>query len=96
VRGRGFGVQLRQIDSLKQDLREQDIAKETTRVQMIRLAKELARMRQDERERSQKELAKLQVEYLAREGRYVLDGERETLKDIRQQLDQVIHSGGLA
>ncbi len=89
-------MQLRQIDSLKQDLREQDIAKETTRVQMIRLAKELARMRQDERERSQKELAKLQVEYLAREGRYVLDGERETLKDIRQQLDQVIHSGGLA
>ena len=63
---------------------------------MIRLAKELARMRQEERERSQKELAKLQVEYLAKEGRYVLDGERATLREIRQQLDAVLQvCGGL-
>jgi len=31
------------------------------------------------------------VEYLAKEGRYVLDGERDTLRDIRHQLDAIMH-----
>ncbi len=85
-------VQLREIDSLKQDIKEKEALQETTRVQMIRLAKELARMRQEERERSQRDLEKLRVEYLAREGRYVLDGDRATLRDIRQQLENLSHT----
>lgn len=82
---------LRDVDKLRQDVRDSEAAREASKVQMVRLAKELARLRQEERERSQKELAKLQVEYLAKEGRYVLDGERDTLRDIRHQLDAIMH-----
>ena len=80
----------RHIEELRADVKSAEGARDKTRAQMVRLARELARMRQEERERSQREMEKLKVEYLARENRYVVDGERATLRDIRRQLDTLM------
>ena len=76
----------RQLDALRAE-------HEGARVQVVRLAKELARLRQEERERASREMEKLKVEYLAREEKYVLDGDRATLRDIRQQLENLSRTG---
>ncbi len=61
----------------------------TLRAQMYRLARELQRARARERASAEADLEKLRVEYLAREERYVLADERNKLRGIRAQLDDL-------
>lgn len=64
------------------------------RAQGLRLAREVVRLREALRRREQAEVSRLRVEYLAREGRYELDGDRARLAELRGRLEQV-RAGGV-
>jgi hypothetical protein len=65
---------------------EADLEKEHFRAQMMRLATALKREREKSSSLARQELEQLRLEFLAREERYVLDGDREELKTIRQEI----------
>jgi hypothetical protein len=68
---------------------QQRIAKEEARAHVLRLAQELARAREAMAADKEAAMEKLRIAWLAREERYVLDGDREVLRSIRMQADQV-------
>lgn len=63
-------------------------------MQVLRLAKEVARLRAAERDRATAEAQRLRVAYLAQEERYVLEGDRAALRDIRRQVDSLRAAAG--
>lgn len=65
---------------------ETALEKEHFRAQMHRLALALKREREKSSGIARQELEQLRLEFLAREERYVLDGDREELRTIRQEL----------
>ncbi|CAM9659757.1 unnamed protein product [Chrysoparadoxa australica] len=67
------------------------LEKEEMRVNVHRLARALKRYQEKEAAASKRELEQMRLEYLAREERYMLDGDRKELKNIRQELDELRH-----
>jgi len=65
---------------------EAELEKEHFRAQMHRLAGALKRERERSSAMARQELEQLRLEFLAREERYVLDGDREELRNIRHEL----------
>ncbi len=65
---------------------EAELEKEHYRAQMHRLAMALKREREKSSTLARQELEQLRLEFLAREERYVLDGDREELRTIRHEL----------
>jgi len=65
---------------------EAELEKEHYRSQMHRLALALKREREKSSTLARQELEQLRLEFLAREERYVLDGDREELRTIRHEL----------
>ena len=65
---------------------ESELEKEHFRAQMHRLALALKREREKNSVFARQELEQLRLEFLAREERYVLDGDREELRHIRSEL----------
>lgn len=63
-----------------------ELEKEHFRAQMHRLAGALKRERERSSAMARQELEQLRLEFLAREERYVLDGDREELRNIRHEL----------
>jgi len=65
---------------------DMELEKEHYRSQMHRLAIALKREREKSNVLARQELEQLRLEFLAREERYVLDGDREELRNIRHEL----------
>ena len=65
---------------------ESELEKEHFRAQMHRLALALKRERERSSSQARSELEQLRLEFLAREERYVLDGDREELRAIRSEI----------
>jgi hypothetical protein len=65
---------------------EAELEKEHFRAQMHRLALALKRERERSAASARQDLEQLRLEFLAREERYVLDGDREELRNIRHEL----------
>jgi|EP00945_MAST-04E_sp_MAST-4E-sp1_P005223 hypothetical protein len=59
------------------------------RSQLSRVVKELQAERRAKREASEKGLEQLRLQYLAREERYILDGDRQELRSIKDELDSL-------
>jgi hypothetical protein len=68
---------------------ETELEKDHFRSQMHRLATALKREREKSAVMARQELEQLRLEFLAREERYVLDGDREELKNIRHELSSL-------
>ena len=73
---------------------ERELEKEHFRAQMHRLALALKRERERSTAVARQELEQLRLEFLAREERYVLDGDREELRTIRNALSQLKSGAG--
>ena len=76
---------------------ETELEKEHFRSQMHRLAMALKREREKNSAMARQELEQLRLEFLAREERYILDGDREELRNIRNELASmrsVAYGGG--
>lgn len=65
---------------------ESELEKEHFRAQMNRLALALKRERERSAASARQDLEQLRLEFLAREERYVLDGDRQELSNIRHEL----------
>lgn len=65
---------------------EAELEKEHFRSQMHRLALALKREREKSATIARQELEQLRLEFLAREERYILDGDRDELRTIRYEL----------
>lgn len=65
---------------------EAELEKEHFRTQMHRVALALKREREKSATVARQELEQLRLEFLAREERYVLDGDRDELRTIRYEL----------
>jgi len=65
---------------------EVELEKEHYRAQMQRIAIALKRERERSSAAARQELEQLRLEFLAREERYILDGDRDELKTIREEL----------
>ena len=63
------------------------MAKEKCRHQLVVVARELQKFRDAEAGRAEAKLEHMRLKYIAREHRMVLDGDRQQLKDIKQELD---------
>lgn len=74
---------------------EAEIEKEHFRAQVHRLALALKRERERSSVAARQELEQLRLEFLAREERYVLDGDRDQLRSIRQELS-ALRDGAVA
>lgn len=72
---------------------ETECEKEHYRAQMHRLALALKREREKSAAIARQDLEQLRLEYLAREERYVLDGDKEELNAIRNALNQLRQQG---
>ena len=57
--------------------------------QLGRLVRELQAMRRKERIVSERNMEQLRLQYIAREERYVLDGDRQELRSIKNELDDL-------
>ena len=78
---------------------ETELEKEHFRSQMHRLAVALKREREKNSAMARQELEQLRLEFLAREERYILDGDREELRNIRNELatmKSVAYGGAIA
>ncbi len=75
---------------------ETGLEKEHFRAQMHRLALALKREREKSSGIARQELEQLRLEFLAREERYVLDGDREELRNIRHELAVLRAGAGVA
>jgi len=80
---------LAQIERERSLTSEAEIEKEHYRAQMHRLALALKTERDRSSDVARQELEQLRLEFLAREERYILDGDRAALGDIRKEIDQL-------
>lgn len=74
---------------------EAELEKEHFRSQMHRLALALKREREKSATIARQELEQLRLEFLAREERYILDGDRDELRSIRYELANLRAQTGL-
>jgi len=75
---------------------EAELEKEHFRAQMHRVALALKREREKSAAVARQELEQLRLEFLAREERYVLDGDRDELRTIRYELAKLrAQAGGM-
>eukprot|EP01138_Halocafeteria_seosinensis_P003192 gb/GECG01003266.1/.p1 GENE.gb/GECG01003266.1/~~gb/GECG01003266.1/.p1 ORF type:complete len:1441 (+),score=250.00 gb/GECG01003266.1/:1-4323(+) len=88
IEGENLSLQ-RELNDMKEKYNNERQQSSKLRAQVFVLAREVSKYRAKEREAAEQELARLRVEYLAREERYVLDDDRATLRKIREQLHQV-------
>jgi len=79
----------RALADAKAGAAEERRAKEEARAQVLRLAKEVARLRDEARAREEAETQRLRVAFLAAEERYVLEGDRAALREIRRQVSDL-------
>lgn len=75
-----------EIDRERRIRSEAELEKEHFRAQMHRVALALKRERDKSATVARQELEQLRLEFLAREERYVLDGDRDELRTIRYEL----------
>ena len=84
-------VEKAEIESKRVQLEAESQVKDQTlqqyKEQLSRLVKELQAERREKREASEKGLEQLRLQYLAREERYILDGDRQELRSIKDELD---------
>lgn len=78
-----------QVTDAKEEAQRERNAKDEARVQVLRLAKEIQRLRAEAAAHERLEQERLRVNWLSREERYVLDGDRSALREIRRQADQI-------
>jgi len=64
-------------------------ALEKSRLELASVIKELETERREKREAAEKGIEQLRLQYLAREERYVLDGDREELRRIKDELETI-------
>ena len=83
-------VEKAEIESKRVQLEAESQVKDQTlqqyKEQLSRLVKELQAERREKREASEKGLEQLRLQYLAREERYILDGDRQELRSIKDEL----------
>jgi hypothetical protein len=84
-----------QLEAARRDAAEQQRQLEASRIQSIRLAREVARLRGEAKDRETREAERLRVAWLAREERYVLEGDRAALRELRRQVEQVKMQAGV-
>ena len=72
---------------LEAEIQVKDQTLQQYKEQLSRLVKELQAERREKREASEKGLEQLRLQYLAREERYILDGDRQELRSIKDELD---------
>eukprot|EP00516_Mucochytrium_quahogii_P007820 CAMPEP_0203765078 /NCGR_PEP_ID=MMETSP0098-20131031/18216_1 /ASSEMBLY_ACC=CAM_ASM_000208 /TAXON_ID=96639 /ORGANISM=" , Strain NY0313808BC1" /LENGTH=1112 /DNA_ID=CAMNT_0050661297 /DNA_START=206 /DNA_END=3541 /DNA_ORIENTATION=+ len=77
------------IDQEKEKTAIELLAKESLKAQLVQAARELERMRKAETHKAERQLDKLRLEYLAREERFVLDGDRQQLQEMRDELREL-------
>lgn len=75
-----------QVERERRIRSEAELEKEHFRSQMHRLALALKREREKSATIARQELEQLRLEFLAREERYILDGDRDELRTIRYEL----------
>jgi hypothetical protein len=83
-----------EIEREKRIRSEMELEKEHYRSQCQRVAMALKRERDKNSVMARQELEQLRLEFLAREERYVLDGDRDELRTIREELSQIRTGGG--
>ncbi|CAN0389701.1 unnamed protein product, partial [Ectocarpus sp. 13 AM-2016] len=65
------------------------LEKEEYRANIHKLARALRRHQERETTCARREMEQLRLEYLAREERFMLDGDRNELRTIKQELDEL-------
>jgi hypothetical protein len=84
---RAAGEALRaQLETARAEAVRSQVSAQEGRAQVLRLAKEVQRLREREREAAARELQQLRVEFLAREQRFALDGDLRRLRSIRERV----------
>lgn len=79
----------KEVEKEKRMKTEMELEKEHYRAQLQRVALALKREREKNSVMARQELEQLRLEFLAREERYVLDGDREELRSIREELSHL-------
>lgn len=77
------------LEQEKERTASEVLEKEKVKAQLVQVARELQRQMHANNARAERELDNLRLEYLAREERYVLDGDRKQLMDLRQELNEL-------
>lgn len=77
------------LNVMTEEMDKERQAKEDARMQVLRLAKEVSKLRHELEASKQLDIERLRVTWLSREERYVLDGDRSALRDIRRAADTV-------
>ncbi|GBG26635.1 Centrosomal protein of 120 kDa [Hondaea fermentalgiana] len=77
------------LEQEKERTAAEALEKETIKAQLVQVARELQRQMHANSSRAERELDNLRLEYLAREERFVLDGDRKQLMDLRQELNEL-------
>ena len=81
--------QEKRLDEEKRNKMSLEASKLTMEKQQQKLAKALVQQRRAQEEKTNKDLNSLRLKYLAREEKYMLDGDRDELRTIRRQLEEL-------
>jgi len=73
----------------KANTAQQSLAKENVKAQLVHVSKELQRLERSHNTKAERQLDQLRLEYLAREERYILDGDRKQLQDMKSELNEL-------
>tara|TARA_B110000090_G_C13317319_1_gene422081 strand:+ start:117 stop:1229 length:1113 start_codon:yes stop_codon:yes gene_type:complete len=77
------------IEMWKQKYDSERTSKVECQAQLGRLVRELQAMRREQRLVQERNMEQLRLQYIAREERYVLDGDRQELRSIKNELDDL-------
>jgi hypothetical protein len=79
----------KEVEKKDVERKEMEAMRDTALIQVLRLAKEIGRLRDQIEAQKLVEAEKLRVIYLVGEERLVLDGDRERLREIKREVDNV-------
>jgi hypothetical protein len=79
----------KEVEKKDVERKEMETMRDTALIQVLRLAKEVGRLRDQIEAQKLVEAEKLRVIYLVGEERLVLDGDRERLREIKREVDNV-------
>ena len=77
------------VEMEKQKYEVERSSKVECQAQLGRLVRELQAMRREQRLVQERNMEQLRLQYIAREERYVLDGDRQELRSIKNELDDL-------
>jgi hypothetical protein len=77
------------IEMWKQKYEVERTSKVECQAQLGRLVRELQAMRREQRSVQERNMEQLRLQYIAREERYILDGDRMELRNIKNELDDL-------